>query len=73
MESTAKEHITSDSATDATTTGATESLNTSGISINSDELEPSEFTEEESKRAEEYKTQGNEFFKCKCLECREMI
>jgi len=48
---------------DAETT-ATESLNTSTVSAESSES-PSDFSEEDIKKAEEYKTQGNEFFKCK--------
>lgn len=52
---------------DAETT-ATESLNTSIMSDDSKEnVESSnDFSEDEIKKAEEYKTQGNEFFKCKC-------
>ena len=50
---------------DAETT-ATESLNTSGISSTDSVEDPAEFTEEDTKKAEEYKTKGNDFFKCKC-------
>ena len=45
-------------------TTATESLNTSGIS-RTDSIEDTDFTEEDIKKAEEYKTKGNDFFKCK--------
>ena len=44
-------------------TTATESLNTSGISGDSGDHEI--YSEEDIKKAEEYKSQGNEFFKCK--------
>ncbi len=48
---------------DAETT-ATESLNTSGISSNDSIEDASDFTEEDMKKAEEYKGKGNDFFKC---------
>ncbi len=51
-------------ANDAETT-ATESLNTSGISSTDSVEDPADFTEEDMKKAEEYKTKGNDFFKCK--------
>lgn len=43
------------------TTESDSNLNTTNESI--EEVE--EYTEEEIKKAEEFKTQGNEFFKCK--------
>lgn len=49
---------------DAETT-ATESLNTSGISSTDSVEDITEFTEEDMKKAEEYKSKGNDFFKCK--------
>lgn len=50
----------------------TASLNTSQLSSSS--AEDFEYSEEEAKRAEEFKTQGNDFFKCKlCFECYKEI
>ena len=53
---TATPPIGDDSATEATTN----SLNTTSESI---EEQPEEYTEEEIKKAEEFKTQGNDCFK----------
>jgi hypothetical protein len=50
--------------TDSETT-ATESLNTSGISSTDSIEDGNDFTEEDMKKAEEYKSKGNDFFKCK--------
>jgi hypothetical protein len=44
------------------TTDTNTSLNTTNESI--EEVE--EYTEEELKKAEDFKNKGNEFFKCKC-------
>ena len=46
-------------------TTATESLNTSGISSTDSLDDEKDFTEEDLKKAEEYKAKGNDFFKCK--------
>ena len=46
-------------------TTATESLNTSGISSTDSIEDTTEYSEEDIKKAEEYKTKGNDFFKCK--------
>jgi hypothetical protein len=43
----------------------TDSLNTSTVSSSIDEIEASDFTEEEAKKAETFKAEGNEYFKCK--------
>lgn len=53
--------INSTGAEDATTETTTNSLNTSTESIE----EPEEYSEEEIKKAEEFKTQGNDYFKGK--------
>ena len=42
----------------------TDSLNTSTVSSSIDEIEASDFTEEEAKKAETFKAEGNEYFKC---------
>ena len=64
MEAAKDEKVTLNDAEDTT---ATESLNTSGISSGADSVEDTaDFTEEDAKKAEEYKTKGNDFFKCKC-------
>lgn len=44
-----------------TTTDSSSQLNTTNSSIEDVE----DYTEEDMKKAEEYKTQGNEYFKCK--------
>jgi hypothetical protein len=63
MEAAKDEKVTLNESEDTT---ATESLNTSGISSGADSVEDAaDFTEEEAKKAEEYKTKGNDFFKCK--------
>ncbi len=46
-------------------TTANESLNTSSLSSEAGVEDPSEFSEEEIKKAEEYKSKGNDYFKCK--------
>ena len=51
-------------------TTATESLNTSGISSTDSLEDPAEYSEEDIKKAEEYKAKGNDFFKCKKLHNR---
>ena len=65
MDATKKEEETK-VVGDAETT-ATESLNTSVASSNDSVEDTNEFTEEEAKNAEEYKSKGNDFFKCKTL------
>ena len=52
-----------ESSEDAQTTN--ESLDTSVLSDGSVEENLCDFTEEEAKKAEEFKTQGNDLFKCK--------
>lgn len=47
-----------------TTTDTNTSLNTTNESID----EPEEYSEEEVKKAEEFKTQGNEYFKSKYIQ-----
>lgn len=64
MEAAKDEKVTLNDAEDTT---ATESLNTSGISSGAESVEDTaDFSEEDAKKAEEYKTKGNEFFKGKC-------
>jgi hypothetical protein len=50
-----------DSKVEDNTTDANTTLNTTNSSID----EPEDYSEEEMKKAEEYKVQGNECFKCK--------
>lgn len=65
MEASLAEKISLDEETKDSETTATESLNTSTVSAESNDTEV--YSEEEIKKAEEYKGQGNEFFKCKRL------
>ena len=46
---------------------STTDTNLSQISSESGAEDPEDFTEEELKKAEEFKTQGNDYFKCKKL------
>lgn len=65
MEAAKEEKVTLNDAEEDTT--ATESLNTSGMSSGVESVEDiADFTEEDAKKAEEYKTKGNDFFKGKC-------
>ena len=64
MEAAKDEKVTPNDAEDTT---ATESLNTSGISSGAESVEDTaDFSEEDAKKAEEYKTKGNDYFKGKC-------
>lgn len=64
MEKSLAEKISLDEETKDSETTATESLNTSTVSAESNDNET--YTEEDIKKAEEFKGMGNEFFKCKC-------
>ena len=63
METSLAEKISLEEETKDSETTATESLNTSSVSAESNDTEI--YSEEEIKKADEYKGQGNEFFKCK--------
>ena len=63
METSLAEKISLDEETKESETTATESLNTSSVSAESNDTEV--YSEEDMKKADEYKGQGNEFFKCK--------
>jgi len=63
METTLAEKISLDEETKDSETTATESLNTSSVSAESNDTEI--YSEEDIKKSDEYKGQGNEFFKCK--------
>jgi serine/threonine-protein phosphatase 5 len=63
MEKSLAEKISLDEETKDSETTATESLNTSSVSAESNDTEI--YSEEDIKKADEYKGQGNEFFKCK--------
>ena len=63
MEASLAEKISLDEEVKDSETTATESLNTSSVSAESNDTEI--YSEEDIKKAEEYKGQGNEFFKCK--------
>jgi hypothetical protein len=65
METSLAEKISLDEETKESETTATESLNTSSVSVESNDTEV--YSEEDMKKADEYKGQGNEFFKCKYL------
>jgi hypothetical protein len=65
METSLAEKISLDEETKESETTATESLNTSSVSAESNDNEV--YSEEDMKKADEYKGQGNEFFKCKYL------
>ncbi len=63
METSLAEKISLEEETKDSETTATESLNTSSVSAESNDTEI--YSEEDIKKADEYKGQGNEFFKCK--------
>ena len=63
MEASLAEKISLDEEVKDSETTTTESLNTSSVSAESNDTEI--YSEEDIKKAEEYKGQGNEFFKCK--------
>ena len=62
MEKSLAEKISLDEETKESDTTATESLNTSTVSA--DSVDNETYSEDDIKKAEEYKSQGNDFFKC---------